>query len=173
MSSYTLDPTKLEDTKRYLDEHSDILLAYLFGSFGRGDASSLSDIDIGLLLLDTIPSADRFERRLTIGLDLQRILRRNDVDIVILNDAPLALAYRVLRDGQLLCCRNEDVRIQYAAATVGRYLDFKPFIERHHQAILERARQGELFNGPNPYRRALEHYRQGRARFGNRAGSSA
>ena len=131
----------------------------------RGEATPLSDIDIGLLLTGTISAPARFEHRLTIGLDLQRIFRSNDVDVVILNDAPLALAYRVLRDGQILCCQDENARVQYTASTIGRYLDFKPFIERHQQAILERARRGELFDGHNPYHGALARYRQGRTGF--------
>ncbi|MFZ1755448.1 MAG: nucleotidyltransferase domain-containing protein [Caldilineaceae bacterium] len=167
-----LDAKLIENVKRYLSEQPDILLAYLFGSFARKEANSLSDIDIAILLPGTISASERFDRRLALGLALQRILHHNEVDVVILNDSPLALAYRVLRDGQLLCCQDEDVRIQYRAEIISRYLDFKPFIERHHQAILERARQGELLNGYNPYRGALERYRQGRTRLaGSAAGS--
>lgn len=170
---HRLDKSLVERAKFYLAAQPDILLAYLFGSYARGEANALSDIDVGLLLSEGMSAQERFERRLTIGLDLQRSFQRNDVDVVILNDAPLALAYRVLRDGQLLGCRDEDVRIQYSATIVSRYLDFKPFIERHHQAILERAQRGELMDGHNPYRGALERYRQGRERLGNRARSAS
>ena len=86
------------------------------------------------------------------------------IDVVVLNVAPLALRYRVLRDGKVLTCRDEQVRILYQADTVSRYLDFKPVIEQHERAILERARRGELFNGYNPYRGALARYRQQRQR---------
>lgn len=160
-----LDAELIEKANSYLAGQQDVLLAYLFGSYGREAATPLSDIDVGLLLIETLSTQNRFERRLTVGLDLQRIFHSNDVDVVILNDAPLALAYRVLRDGQILCCRDEDIRVQYTASTVGRYLDFKPFIERHQQAILERARRGELLNGHNPYHGALARYRQGRTSF--------
>ena len=86
------------------------------------------------------------------------------IDVVVLNVAPLALRYRVLRDGKVLTCRDEQVRILYQADTVSRYLDFKPVIEQHERAILERARRGELLNGYNPYRGALARYRQQRQR---------
>ena len=166
----TLERRKIENLEGYFSEQPEVLLAYLFGSYGRGRASTLSDIDIAVLLPAEMLPAERFEYRLSFGLEIGRRLQHNEADIVILNDAPLALAYRVLRDGQLLYCRDENVRIQYRARIVDRFLDFKPFIERHHQAILNRARRGELLDGYNPYHGALERYRQGRTRF---AGSSA
>ena len=51
------------------------------------------------------------------------------------------------------------------ARYVSEYLDFKPVIERHERAILERARKGELLHGYNPHRGALERYRQLRERL--------
>ena len=103
--------------------------------------------------------------RLEIIGGLMDILRINDVDVIVLNQAPLALGYRVLRDGILLYYRNRQVIIEFTAQTVSAYLDFKPVIERHERTILERARKGELLHGYNPHRGALERYRQLRERF--------
>jgi hypothetical protein len=106
-----------------------------------------------------------FELRLALIGDLMGLFHENDVDVVILNEAPLPLAYRVLRDGVLLYGRDEQTRILYQADTVSRYLDFKPFIDYQNRAILERARKGELRNGHNPHHGSLEHYRQMRERL--------
>lgn len=105
--------------KDYFAVSEDVVLAYLFGSHARGRASSLSDVDVAVLL----------------------------------------------RDGLLLHCASEDTRIMYTAETVVRYLDFEPVLKRYERAILERARQGELLHGHNPYRGALERYRQLRERL--------
>jgi len=145
-----------------LDE---VVLGYLFGSHARGQAGPLSDIDIAVLLADTVTEASAFEQRLTLMDEISHRLRTNAVDVVVLNHAPLALAYRVLRDGVLIYCRDELKRIEFTARTVNMYLDFEPFLKRQERAILERARKGELLNGHNPHRGALERYRRLRERL--------
>lgn len=69
--------------------------------------------------------ADRsFDMRLEIIGDLMGILRIKDVDVVLLNQAPLALRYRVLRDGVLLYCRDPNIRVEFTAHTVSAYPGF-------------------------------------------------
>ncbi|GIV79737.1 MAG: hypothetical protein KatS3mg050_4131 [Litorilinea sp.] len=145
----------------YFAEQLDVELAYLFGSYARNDAGPLSDVDVAVLLPRHLDRKNRFRMRLDIGFDLIRLLGREEVDLVILNEAPLALQYHVLRDGRLLFCRDENIRIQFEAATVTRYLDFQPVLERHNQAILRQARNGELFRGSNSYHAAFERHRHG------------
>lgn len=142
-----------------------VLLAYVFGSHARGQAGPLSDLDIAVMVDETLDADQSFDLRLEIIGGLMDILRVKDADVTILNQAPLALRYRVLRDGVLLYCRDPDVRVEFTARTVTAYLDFKPIIERHERAILERARKGELLHGYNPHRGALEHYRRLRERL--------
>jgi predicted nucleotidyltransferase len=148
----------------YLAGQPEVLVAYLFGSNARGSATPLSDVDIAVLVLQTLSREEVFDRRLAWIDEVQGVLHREAIDVVVLNEAPLALRYRVLRDGMVLACRDEQVRILYQADTISRYLDFKPVIERHERAILDRARRGELFHGYNPYRGALARYRQQRQR---------
>jgi len=162
MPDFSLHNSALQN---YFDSLDTVLLAYLFGSYARDQAGPLSDVDIAVLLAGD-PNAERcFEMRLQLIGGVMDLLHFNDVDVIILNQAPLALCYRVLRDGVLLCGRDEQTRIKFTARTVSEYLDFKPVIERHERAILERARRGELLNGYNPHRGALERYRQMRQRL--------
>ncbi len=147
---------QLEDAS-LLDE---VILAYLFGSQARGQAGLLSDIDVAVLLVDGLDDSRAFEKRLMLMDHISYHMKTNAVDVLILNSAPLALAYRALRDGVLVYCRDEARRIEFTARTVSMYLDFKPVLERHERAILERARKGKLLNGYNPHRNALERYRQ-------------
>jgi predicted nucleotidyltransferase len=142
-----------------------VVLAYLFGSHARGKAGPLSDVDVAVLLAGQPDDARCFDMRLEIIGGLMDILHINDVDVAILNQVPLALRYRVVRDGILLFCRDRQAMVAFKAQTVIEYLDFKPVIERHEHAILERARKGELLHGYNPHRGALERYRQLRERF--------
>lgn len=151
--------------ERYFAEKSDVVLVYLYGSQARGQANPLSDVDIAVLL-DGRPDANRcFDSRLELIGDLVSLLHTDAVDVAILNQTPPALNYRVLRDGKMLFCRDRDRMISFRVQAINEYLDFKPILERHERAIIEKARKGELLNGYDPHRGALERHRQRRDRL--------
>ena len=157
----------------YFSGRGDVLLAYLFGSVARGQAGPLSDIDVAVLLDGDPDESQMFDVRLEIIGAVMEIFGDNDIAVVGLNQATLSLRYRVLRDGLLLFVKNHQARIDFQSQTVMEYLDFKPFRERHEQAILARARKGALLHGYNPYRGSLERYRQLRERTQRNAESDA
>ncbi len=53
-------------------------------------------------------------------------LSRDDVDLVILEDAPLWLAYRVV-GGRPLFSRDDVARVRHRARVEHDFLDFKPY----------------------------------------------
>lgn len=137
-----------------------VVAAYLFGSHARGEAGPLSDVDIALLLDDDLSDEAAFDLRLTLIGGLSEVLGTNAVDVLILNGAPVALSYRVFRDGIPLLIRDPQRTTLFRARVVDRYLDFEPIRQRHERAILERAGKGTLLDGHDPHRGALERYRR-------------
>ena len=160
MQGVATQPVDLERLKDYFERLEDVSFAYLFGSYARGQAGPLSDIDVAVHLKGSSDKSRCYERRLTLIGDLMGVLETNEVDVVILNETPPALNYRVFRDGVLLACQDRQTRIEFQARTVSEYLDFLPIIERHGRAILEAARKGKLFNGYDPHRGSLERHRR-------------
>jgi len=149
---------------RYFAARDDVLVAWLFGSHARGQAGPLSDVDVAVLL-DERADRDLFRARLKLIADLTGVLGTNDVDVAVLNETPLALNYRVLRDGVLPYCRDRRRRVDFTWRTVSAYLDFRPFLERYERTLLERAARGELRHGHNPHPDPLERYRRIRERL--------
>jgi hypothetical protein len=149
----------------YFAAMAEVQSACVYGSYARGQATALSDIDIAVLVDSTIKRKQYFDLRLKMIGDLINLLKNDDVDVVILNQVPLALRYRVIRDGAVIYCRRRDALIEFSARTISEYLDFKPIIERHEHAILDHARRGELRYGYNAHRGSLERYRQLRERL--------
>lgn len=98
-----------------------VLVAYLYGSHARGRAGPLSDVDVALLL-----DSDDEERRLELTAAIAHAVAPARADVVVLNNAPLALSYRVLRDGTILASRDDQARVQHWVRTVDRYLDMAP-----------------------------------------------
>jgi len=74
----------LAGVKNYLKSRDDVLFAYLFGSLSKGRPSPLSDVDVAVFLRE----GDLSEKRLEILGHLMKILKTDEVDLVILNTPP-------------------------------------------------------------------------------------
>lgn len=114
-----------------------VLAAYVFGSIARGAATTLSDLDVALLLRE--PSDVDVVGRVIDAVC--RRLRTDRVDVVSLRETPVPLRYRVAREGTLVFCRDAAARERFTAETVLEYLDFQPLRDRAlflvRDAILE------------------------------------
>ena len=87
---------------RCVEQFPDVLAAYIFGSLAKGRTHRNSDVDIAVLVSDEVIKSDPFRYRLKLAAELAPALRRDDIDVVLLNQAPPLLAHRVLRDGKLI-----------------------------------------------------------------------
>ena len=101
------------------------LFAYLFGSMANNRSSRLSDIDIALFLNPSLPKEECFDIQLLTTAKLDRVIEDRRADILILNDAPLRLKFRVLKDGILLFSFDEMQRVQFEMQTYLSYFDFQ------------------------------------------------
>ena len=116
-----------------------IAYALLFGSAARGAAHPGSDIDLAIGL----KGGTRLETRElgTLVASLEAIAGR-PVDLVVLDDAPVGVAYRVFRDGIVLLERDRQALVARKARAVVEYLDFKPIEERCARGVLKAAARG-------------------------------
>ncbi len=114
----------------------DVLFAYLFGSQAENNLTKLSDVDIAIYFQKNVSSKDRFNKKLTIMTELSSYLKRDDIDIVVLNEAYPLLEHRIIKQGIIIYSSDEKVRIDYEVKAVMRYLDFKPYIEKYTKEVL-------------------------------------
>lgn len=116
--------------------------AYLFGSIVRGDINELSDVDIAVMLDESLSKKDMFNKELDLISELTCVLKSDKIDLVVLNDAPLLLKYNIVKDGHVLKS-DETKRIAFETGVMSRYLDEQYYIKRHTDMILQRiARSG-------------------------------
>ncbi len=124
---------------------SPVDVAYASGSAsGRKLAGSFSDLDVGVLLLDKIKTAEYFEYQVYFVSELSKALETADLDVVILNNASLLQRAQVINTWSLLFQRDQRRRVQFAARTTMEYLEFKKYDELQSKALAERVR-GERF----------------------------
>ena len=125
--------------RRVLEAESDVAYALLFGSCGRGTAHAASDADIAIELR---AGAARDVRTLgSLAARLESAIARR-IDLVLLDEAPAPLAYRIFRDGHLLVERDHGVLVARKARALLDYLDWKPVEERCTEGILRAAARG-------------------------------
>ena len=119
---------------RALEPRPEILDAYLFGSQARGDAGALSDIDVAVFIDEDLTEPGPYGYDAELITDLMTELGTNDIDVVLLNQAPPLLYHRVLRDGKLLVTRDLAATTTRAGYALSRYLDFLPQMEKQAAA---------------------------------------
>lgn len=113
-----------------------ILFAYLFGSQVSGNIGKLSDIDIAVYFDEQVSPEERFNKKLRIMAELSEIFKKEEVDVVVLNDTYPLFEHRVVKYGKVIFSVDENKRIDYEVKAVMRYLDFKPFIEKYTKETL-------------------------------------
>jgi len=122
--------------RRVLEAEADVAYALLFGSSARGTAHAGSDADIAIELS---PGAARDVRALGgLAARLESAIGR-PIDLVLLDEAPVPLAYRIFRDGHLLVERDHGALVARKARVLLDYLDWKPVEERCAEGILRAA----------------------------------
>jgi predicted nucleotidyltransferase len=132
---------RLAALKRYFEELPGlgIASAYLFGSHAEGRAHRESDVDIGVLLRwNRHPtSSGRFDLRIRLGSDLISVTRCNEVDVVILNDAPPLLGRKIVQDGIRLFVGDPEIDHAYCRDIQILAADLEPWLERLRRRRLE------------------------------------
>ena len=113
-----------------LEPRAEILEAYLFGSRARGDAHGQSDVDVAVYVDKSLADEGHWGYRAELTTVLMDALGTNDVDVVVLNEAPPLLYHRVLRDGILLVTRDLQATTTRAGYALSRYFDFLPQLDK-------------------------------------------
>lgn len=115
-----------------------VVSTYLFGSRAEGRAHRESDVDIGVLLPYSAAWDERarFEARVTLTSFLMGELHENDVDVVILNDAPPQLARRIVTHGRRVVCTDAAADHAFVRDAQLRAADIDPFLRRTRAAKL-------------------------------------
>lgn len=140
-----LDKAVADAITGYLNGCRDVTAAYLFGSYARGTGRECSDIDVAVLFAGSEDKLRRFDRRLEIIMDLERVTGKK-VDVIDIQAAPLLLQHQILKDGILLVDKDSRYRVAFEVWSRRTYFDLQPLLERRNKKfiakVLERGIDG-------------------------------
>lgn len=119
-----------------------VVLAYLFGSVATGRPRRGSDVDVAVLLDPSVPA----ERFLDLSLEIARRLSTAsgvaNIEVVVLNDAPLPLRGRAVRERVVLYSRDEPLRVRFEGKVLKEFLDFQIHAEALDRELLRATAEG-------------------------------
>lgn len=116
-----------------------VVFAYLFGSQTNNKTGPLSDVDIAVYFDENIERGEQFDVKLKLIGDISDKLKRDDIDVVVLNEAPPLISHRILKEGQSIFCQDKKKQLGYEVKAVLKYLDWKPFLEKYTKEVFTSA----------------------------------
>ena len=115
-----------------LQQYGEIVAVYIFGSFNSD--KSFADIDLGILIQRQPDKLLEYEMELEIKLNK---LVKFEMDVRVLNDAPLSFVQNVLRHGQLIIDINPNRRADFENSVLKKYFDFSRFRRRYLEDVID------------------------------------
>jgi len=129
---------EIEEVKAFIKRQERVRVAYLFGSYGKGKAGPLSDLDIAVLLDGRLGKREIFDLRLRLINGISSILKTDKLDVVVMNNAPLLLNYNIISEGRILDSKDELERVMFETRILSRYLDRRYYDERRVKMGIKR-----------------------------------
>lgn len=129
-----------EEIRAALEAEPSVVFATLFGSRTKGTARADSDWDVAVYLDERMDAMGRLDvvRRLIAGL-----APAIDVQVVILNEAPVLLAHRALQ-GERMLVRDPSAWVSFYVRTLGEAEDARYYLRIHERAMRQRLREGRF-----------------------------
>ncbi len=113
---------KLNALRNFFALQKDIVAVYIYGSYGTTFQTPLSDVDMAVLFkINSIPS---FDKELELADKVSFVSNEDDINILILNKAPIILKHRVISEGRLVFCADKLSLADFTEHVIGRYPDF-------------------------------------------------
>lgn len=128
--------------KDYFSKQPAVEVVYLYGSSSKNDIKNPNDIDLAILFQKHF--ANRYQSRLRYVSALQIRLQQK-VDIQDMESCRVDFAYRVIQEGKVVYCRNEERRVRSETTILNTYFDLNPFLIEYYEVLRRQALKGDFY----------------------------
>jgi len=119
----------------------EVVAVYLFGSAARQTQGKRSDVDIAVLTRARETSQRRSRSLVEYVQAACDALGTDNVDVVLLHRAPIALRHEVFREGKPLLVRDPEALTRFRLESSREYLDTIPLRRTYEEAYFRRVRR--------------------------------
>ncbi len=120
---------KLKKIVEKAEKDSDVLAVIVFGSYARNE--KFLDIDVCIVLKPGKHSPLFLSKK-----RLEYLTDFPDIDIQIYQQLPLYIKIRILKEGKVLYCKNEDLLYDLAFSTIKDFEYYKPIYFSYLEGVL-------------------------------------
>lgn len=123
--------------REYLEKQPNIIFAYLFGSYARGDYHTTSDIDIAIYTKDKDLGLEHYK---SLRQELMDLMQKN-VDLVLLNDATPLVKHLIIKEKVHIFSKAKDEERDFIVKSLYEYNDMKPYLDLAYNTMIKRIRR--------------------------------
>ncbi|MBI5875538.1 MAG: nucleotidyltransferase domain-containing protein [Deltaproteobacteria bacterium] len=118
-------------------DSKEVKIAYLFGSHATGEARKTSDIDIAIVAPElTLDGYMKLWAKVTKAVGTEKI------DLVTMGDKPASFRYEVVKEGNVIYCKDDALLNDFEMKTWQEYMDFKHIRAIYRRNFYEGLRHG-------------------------------
>jgi predicted nucleotidyltransferase len=128
MAEFSLSPDQLDRLQEVCAGEPRVLALFLFGSQINGYAIPSSDVDLAILLEEE----PTLEEWLDLEVSLCQALGRDDLDLLSLGQASIALRFRAI-SGELLYQREPDRVSDFIQRALVEFYDFQTVLQTYRR----------------------------------------
>lgn len=138
-----LDAAALARLSEALDREG-VVAAMLIGSQARGNPGPLSDVDIAVWHDPGLDSAARLQLQLGLAGEASKALGTEEIDVVMLNQAPPLMRHTAIGEGKRIVERDRDERVRLETRAILDYLDTAPLRAVLGHGMRRRMKEGRF-----------------------------
>jgi len=123
-------------------QDSKIISVYVFGSSIQGLTHPKSDIDLAILV--SFDKKFSLDDLLNLEVKITLALKTENYDLVVLNNAPLTLKFRIISQGIIIYNANDKLRCDFEEKVMQEYYDFLPRLKEFNSEYFSALRENYL-----------------------------
>jgi len=131
----------VQGLRSFFEKERRVLLAYLFGSYARGEETEGSDLDLALLLEPNLTGEELHEAYRKLFLGIREVLGTERFDLVLLNRASLPLKFAVVSQGHLIYAHDDETLNRFEMDVIRKYQDAAYLRAIQDEYLRERVRK--------------------------------
>jgi len=123
----------INESVEMISKELSISFILLIGSHAKEEQGPMSDVDIAIYIDPEKHVRNSLTGSLKLGVYLEKKLKREDIDVIVLNDALPTMKFNSINANIILYMQDEGVYEDFFVRSLSEYYDYSEFLEFQYQ----------------------------------------